>query len=417
MPHRARPRILFLTRNCPFGQSFGAQLRAYHIARHLQQCGDVEMGLLLLKEADPTALERTKAEFELVATLRMQRQLIRGLSARLRHELDPWFVNTEGWVLSSADAEQVTQLMSGADVVWFHNLAVANGARVQSCRRAVLDIDDIPSRYERSALGVRSSWMAKALTLRRVFLWKRREAVLLRRFGIVAVCSEADRVYLGGSSRIHIVPNGFELATAPPPRSPSVPPRVGFVGLLQYPPNQDGVRWFVTHVWPEIKKVETSARLRLVGSGADSNLPSLGPDIDILGWLEDPSREIASWTLTITPIRMGGGTRIKVLEAFARKCPVVSTTLGAFGHAVQSGEELLLADSPADFAKACLRILQNPEFGAGLAERAWVKYRQQWTWAAAATGVAAAVDHSLRLGRESKAPPPSRVHAEVGAPG
>jgi len=107
---------------------------------------------------------------------------------------------------------------------------------------------------------------------------------------------------------------------------------------------------------------------------------ALGPDIIGLGWLEDPGDEIASWSAMIVPIKVGGGTRVKVAEGFARRCPVVATTIGAFGYDVENGREILLADRADDFASACILLLRDPEFGEALAERAHKRFLERWTW-------------------------------------
>jgi glycosyltransferase involved in cell wall biosynthesis len=120
------------------------------------------------------------------------------------------------------------------------------------------------------------------------------------------------------------------------------------------------------------------ARLRLAGDTGKRSFE--GQNIDVLGWVADMETEMAGWSLAIVPIRIGGGTRIKILEAFSRKCPVVSTSRGAYGHDVKDGKELLIADSPEDFTESCLRILTDPAKGINLAENAWRKFLQDGTW-------------------------------------
>lgn len=393
-----KPRILFLSRNCPYGESFGGQLRTLHIARHLRQCGDLEMGLVLLTDPGKDALAQTAAEFSLASVMRMVHEPIRGLGRRLRHELDPFFLNTEGWRLNDDDAGKMAAMIAKYDLVWIHNLAVANGARIKLWPRSVLDIDDLRTGYHQSAVNCAISWGERAKAMRQAWLWKRRESILFRRFGIVVVCSESDRALLGHPHRTRVIPNGFEVPTAQPQRRPADPPRIGFIGLFRYPPNLEGVRWFVSDVWPKIKQAHPSVRLRLVGAGLDSKMAGIsGPDIDVLGWVDDSAAEISTWSTMIVPIRVGGGTRIKIAEGFGRRCPVVSTTLGAFGYDVQSGNEILLADQPQEFAAACLSILADRRLADGLADRAWEKYCQQWTWEAMGPRVAETVQDSLEL--------------------
>jgi glycosyltransferase involved in cell wall biosynthesis len=227
---------------------------------------------------------------------------------------------------------------------------------------------------------------------------------LASRFNVLGVCSEADRRYLGGSERIHVIPNGFDL---PPHKTRTLtdPARIGFIGTLKHAPNLDGLEWFMAKVWPLILERNPKVRLRLVGAGTDGPVGRNARNTDGLGWLSDPGDEIATWSLMVVPVRMGGGTRVKIAEGFGRNCPVVSTTLGAFGYEVEDGREIFLADRPIEFADACLRVLADPNLGASVAQAAWRKYTENWTWEAIRPRVGRAVEHCLRLSRRSGAAP------------
>jgi glycosyltransferase involved in cell wall biosynthesis len=117
-----------------------------------------------------------------------------------------------------------------------------------------------------------------------------------------------------------------------------------------------------------------------VGRGSEGYLTKLGPDIMGLGWLEDPGDEIASWSAMIVPIKVGAGTRVKVADGFARRCPVVATSIGAFGYDVENKKEVLLADRADDFASACILLLRTPDVGEALSERAHKRFLERWTW-------------------------------------
>ena len=118
-------------------------------------------------------------------------------------------------------------------------------------------------------------------------------------------------------------------------------------------------------------------------------------NIEPLGWLADAAAEMATWSLTVVPILTGGGTRVKMAEAFSRRCPVVSTLLGAYGYDVSDGQELLIADAPKDFAAKCEQLLGSPALGGTLAANAWKKFIQSWTWDAQAESVATVVKKVL----------------------
>ena len=106
------------------------------------------------------------------------------------------------------------------------------------------------------------------------------------------------------------------------------------------------------------------------------------PGVEVLGWVEDAAAEIATWSLMVIPIRSGAGTRIKIADTFSRQCPAVSTRLGAYGYEVQDGQQLRLADTPEDFIRACLEVLQDPDGARSMAERAWQEFLEKWTWEA-----------------------------------
>ena len=102
------------------------------------------------------------------------------------------------------------------------------------------------------------------------------------------------------------------------------------------------------------------------------------------------------------PLHNGAGTRIKLADAFSRKCPVVSTNLGAFGYEVEHGRELLLADKPAEFADACVSLIRNPERGSQLAENAFSAFLKRWTWDAIEPRIHAAAEDALSQSRSAR---------------
>ncbi|MCG6537734.1 MAG: glycosyltransferase, partial [Syntrophales bacterium LBB04] len=128
----------------------------------------------------------------------------------------------------------------------------------------------------------------------------------------------------------------------------------------------------------------------------DGGIADVGRDVDGLGYLKDPTSEIASWSMMIIPIFVGAGTRVKIAEGFSRKCPIVSTSRGAYGYDVSDGKELHIADTAEAFADACLRLIHRPLEAAEMANRAWKKFLEKWTWEAISPKVWAAVEDCLR---------------------
>jgi glycosyltransferase involved in cell wall biosynthesis len=378
-------KILCLTSHDLNAASYGAVLRARKIFQMLSRFGEVRV---LLAGQHKEVIENAvspQAGFELLGKVYFPRTQHSAVH-RMRDKLNPRFLNVCGHQAAPRDRERLQQLIADHDLIWVHGLEVANGFGLWHWPKTVLDIDDIPSSLHRQRFSHAGTLSGRYWECRQMILWRRNEKFLDERFSMVSVCSNADLEELGGSKKFVVLKNGFEAPQKSPVRNPAIPPQIGFVGTFKYPPNRDGVRWFIENTWSVILEKFPQARLRLAGDAGQKYFS--GQNIDVLGWVPDMENEMANWSLAIVPVLIGGGTRIKILEAFSRQCPVVSTSLGAHGHDVQSGRELLIGDSPNDFAQNCLRLLDNPAEGERLAENAFNKFLQNGKWETQARHVA-----------------------------
>jgi polysaccharide biosynthesis protein PslH len=197
----------------------------------------------------------------------------------------------------------------------------------------------------------------------------------LKKFDRVYVCSEIDRQKLSGrtAAEVLVLPNAIRI-----PEGVRARPAGGvftflFVGTLGYYPNQDAVRHFCTEIIPRIReRATTSFLINVVGFGDVRPLRPLIriPEVRLIGavpevrpWMEDAGA-------VVVPVRAGGGTRIKILEAFSFQRPVVSTSAGTEGIATRDDEHLLIGDTPDRFAEQCLRLMDDRALGARLAANA-----------------------------------------------
>lgn len=388
------PRLLYVTRVWP--SESGAHVRSLNILRALQQIGHVEViGLEGLGVSSSS-----NSAFEFAQTFRFELRSSRGLSDKIRWTVDPEQPYPNGFAVEDEAARRILGRLPSFDLVWFSTIHSADMFGVTSWPNSVLDIDDLQSSHVRTGLNAQPGMWAHVLALRKAIVWKRREKMLGKRFTLLCVCSEEDRRYLtrlGVEVPVHVIPNAFEKPALDPVRNPAVPPRIGFIGFFEYGPNRDGVQWFVDQCWPRIKTAVPDARLRLIGKGGDAVRTPSGTDVDVLGWLADPSDEIRTWSAMVVPIRIGAGTRVKIAQAFSLKCPVVSTTLGAHGYAPANERDMFLADTAASFSDASIRAMREPALAAEIAERAWRRYLDHWTWEAVRPKVWAAAEDCLRL--------------------
>lgn len=205
----------------------------------------------------------------------------------------------------------------------------------------------------------------------------------------VCLCSAADERRLLGQvpARTVVIPNAADVEYYQP--RPTDPPADGrtvvFFGHLSYVPNIDAVTHFVRDIWPRIAEAHPNARCQIVGDGAPASLLALaGPRIELTGFVPDLRPHLAAAAAIVVPLRLGGGTRLKIVEAMAMGKAIVSTTLGAEGIEAVPGRDLIVADHPAAFAGSVNRLLADRD----LAERIGTSARrlavQGYSWSRAA---------------------------------
>jgi glycosyltransferase involved in cell wall biosynthesis len=207
---------------------------------------------------------------------------------------------------------------------------------------------------------------------------RRQEAVeneALQRFDRVYVCSEIDGQKLSGrtAAEVLVLPNAIRI-----PEGVRARPTGGlfsflFIGTLGYYPNQDAVRYFCTEIVPRIRERASAPFLvNIVGFGDMRSLRPLVriPEVRLIGAVPDVRPWMEETDAVVVPLRAGGGTRIKILEAFSFQRPVVSTSTGREGIAARDDEHLLIGDTPERFAEQCLRLMGDRALGARLAANA-----------------------------------------------
>jgi glycosyltransferase involved in cell wall biosynthesis len=173
---------------------------------------------------------------------------------------------------------------------------------------------------------------------------------------------------------VELVPNGVDVRTGVPARETTKKPVLIYQGSLAFPANYDAVRYFVADIMPHVLQSMPDVRLRVTGrhDGVDTReLISLASGtLELTGYLQDIRSAVASAAACIVPLRLGSGTRLKVLEAMALRTPVVATSKGVEGLDVRHGQHALIADDPQAFASQVCRVLQDAALRRQLVENA-----------------------------------------------
>ena len=206
----------------------------------------------------------------------------------------------------------------------------------------------------------------------------------------VYVCSAADEQRLLDEApgvRTTVVPNAADVDFYQP--RPADPPSDGrtvvYFGLLSTIPNIDAVVHFVQDVWPRIAEARPDARFKIIGGRPPPALLALaGPRVELTGFVPDLRPHLAAAAAVVVPLRLGGGTRLKIVEAMAMGKAIVSTTLGAEGIDAVPGRDILIEDQPAAFADAVLRLLAEPGLAARIGQSARRLAVDRYSWSGAA---------------------------------
>lgn len=208
-------------------------------------------------------------------------------------------------------------------------------------------------------------------------------AAVLSGFDAVLTASQADASRLGTrypAVRFASVPNAYAAVPATPRRVAGTPLRLLFVANIGYLPNRDAAECLIHDIMPALRHRGVDARLDIVGAGAEALSGGAAKrKIGLHGTVECLAPWYGEADIAVVPLRAGGGTRIKILEAFAHGVPVISSHIGAEGLEVQHGEHLLLADGADDVAAACRHLAADPLLAASLAANAMTLLRCRYT--------------------------------------
>lgn len=256
--------------------------------------------------------------------------------------------------------------------------------------RLVLDFDYVDPLYAwRTLRAAKTRWLSRA------GYWGVRNVARLLRFSrrwlpacdSVWVCSARDRDWVRRwvtAGPVAVVPNGIDCAGFAGVHPRPAGPRLLMTGSLMDGPNADGAVWFADRVWPRVRAAVPAADLWLVGRDPAPAVRRLGkgtPGVTVTGAVPDVRPHLAAAAVSVAPIRYGTGTRLKILEAMAAGLPVVSTRLGAEGLDFVPDRDLVLADRPAAFAAACVRLLTDGAARARVAAAGRAAVRR-YDWAA-----------------------------------
>ncbi|HTY58023.1 MAG TPA: glycosyltransferase [Bacteroidota bacterium] len=213
---------------------------------------------------------------------------------------------------------------------------------------------------------------------------RREEIENCARFDALIATTERDAVIFRRdvpSQRVVVIQNGVDPSFYESPRVPREPGALVFTGMMSFYPNTHGIRWFIDEVFPLVVGRVPGARLYVVGKDPGKEIMERGSDrVTVTGFVDDVRPYMARGEVFIIPLHIGGGIRGKALEAMAMRLPIVTTTIGCEGIHLKDGTSALFADTPADFAGAVTRLLDDPALRERITQSALATVRTLYDW-------------------------------------
>jgi glycosyltransferase involved in cell wall biosynthesis len=241
-----------------------------------------------------------------------------------------------------------------------------------------------------------ASWMWRPFLGTEVRRLKQYEASLLAVVDRVLVTTELDRQRFNDALKelktsankhiapIRVIPIAVGTGELQPIQRKPGAKNIVTLGTLHYPPNADGIRWFLYEVLPRIRRSVPNVRLTVIGKSPPADFLDLAlrhPDvIRLTGYVPDLIPYLEDSSLMVVPVRAGGGMRVRILEAFAYGMPVVTTTVGLEGIQAKPGKDVLVADSPADFADSVIRLLNDDSLQSQLSKNGRLLAETRYDW-------------------------------------
>jgi len=391
-------KILSISATPPCPPMSGGQVRLYNLLPRLARRHEVWLAAFYRSKSDLENLRRMESLGVRVLPFPkplLRRRLLtpRGISEIVTGKP----VDVIAW--NSEEAMQTLGKITGSKgihVVQSEEMFLSDYALVLSAPVRVsvaLDVLSVTRRRRVASLPWGWSKLLHAMETRRL---SRYETLVLRRLHVIAM-SSVDAATLrrrNSGASVHVIPNGVDTKLLRPlPERVGGSPRLLFVGGAGHWPNLDAIRFALGRIWPAVKRRRPEAEMWLVGAGLETvewirGATGRTSGVRLVGTLEDVTSAYADTDVVVVPLRVGSGTRLKILEAMALGRPVVSTRIGCEGLDVNDGEHLLVRDDPESFVEAVLTLLEDRSLVRKLVSNARRLVEEKYDW----DGIAASLE-------------------------
>lgn len=383
-------KVLLLTQVLPYPPDSGPKVKTFNVIKYLAQHHEVTLVSFVRGDQSADAAE-LRNYCRAVHCVPIERTGFADIRALLRS-----LFSGQPWLMLRDDRDAMRQKVAEVtaqerfDVIHADQLNMAQFApRMPGVQRVLDTHNALWLLYQRLAktipLGIQ-----KLLYMRDWRLLKSYEGRVCREFDAVTAVSDEDKAALvqagARAEKITVIPITVDLDAFEPVQPAEDAGNIVHVGTMFWPPNIDGILWFIREVYPRIRAQRPQTQFDVIGARPPEEIRTLGGNgsgINVTGYVDDLAPYLKNAGVMVVPLRAGGGMRVKILNSMSQAMPIVSTTIGCEGIAVEDSCHLLVADTPEEFASAVLRVLDDRALARRLGENGRALVLQQYDYRAA----------------------------------
>lgn len=385
MGHK-KMKILFLSPTVPFPLTDGGRIRVFNLLKQIAKKSDIT---LLALETQPTD-EEGVAELQ---QLGVQVHLVPNAPTLPRVSLGTLlkaFLKRQPITVARYDLPAYRQKFreliatENYDLVHYEMFHTAQ-FYTETDLPGVLSQQNVDSEIWRRLCSETANPFYKFAYWTQQLAFQRYERVLSPKFDAVTCTSDIDAAVFQrhcAADAIAIIPNGVDVTHFQPDFTTEAPAHLIYIGSMDWYPNEDAVAFFADDILPGIRSEVSDVRFSIVGGNPSARVQKLAErdGVIVTGRVPEIKPYFAEATVFVVPLRIGSGTRLKILEALAMGKAIVSTSVGAEGLDLTDGEEIFIADTPEPFAEAVARLLTDPALRRRIGENGRARVEKDYDW-------------------------------------
>lgn len=396
--------VLFLTQIIPFPPDAGPKVKTWHVLRYLASRGHRITLASFVRPEEEAYIKDVREICQEVYTIPIHRSRIKDVGYWIRSHFTgrPFLVERDDMMgmrqlVGKLLAEEEIDILH-ADQLTMAQFALARNHEKYSYQQYPELVFDAHNAVWTIVERMRenTAWYLKPIGFLEEQRIKRYEGMVVSQYDHTLAVTKPDEAALNEavdffiddhkkkSHSIKVIPIAVDTKELQPVSRIPGTKNIVTLGTLHYPPNADGIRWFAEKIFPLVLEREPEATLTIIGKNPPSDFYQLQEkhpqSIEVTGYIPDLTPYLERAALMVIAVRAGGGMRVRILEAFARGMPVVTTSVGLEGITARPGKDILVEDSPVEFAEAILNLLNDPKLCAQLAKNGRQLAVEQYDW-------------------------------------